>query len=111
MVDFVLNYFVYLCILTMSSHWYEKKVDEASPSIILAGRALLVKMPITLKLHGIFGSNFVYLSILTLSSHCYEKSDEAAPSIIFVGRPLLVKVLITLEPHGMWVQTLYTYVF
>ena len=50
-----------------------KKGDEASPSIILAGRALLVKMLITLEPHGIFGSNFVYLCILTLSSHWYEK--------------------------------------
>ena len=40
-----------------------KKGDEASPSIILAGRALLVKMLITHKPHGIFGSNFVYLCI------------------------------------------------
>ena len=39
--------------------------DEASPSIILAGLALLVKMLITLKIPGIFGSNFVYLCILT----------------------------------------------
>ena len=45
-----------------------QKGDEASPSIILTGRALLVKMPITPELHGIFGSNFVYLCILTLSS-------------------------------------------
>ena len=35
--------FIYLCIVTLSSHWYEK-CDEASTSIILAGRALLVKM-------------------------------------------------------------------
>ena len=52
-----------------------KKGDEASPSIILAGQALLVKMLITLEPHGIFGSNFVYLSILTLSSHWYEKMN------------------------------------
>ena len=45
---------VYLCILTLSSHQY-KKVDKASPSIILAGQALLVKMLITLEPHGIFG--------------------------------------------------------
>ena len=64
--------FEYLCILTLSSHWYAKG-DEASPSIILAGPALLVQMLITLKLHGIFCSNFVYLCILTLSSHWYEK--------------------------------------
>ena len=47
--------------------------DEASPSIILAGRALLVKMLITLEFRGIFASNFVYLCILTLSSHCHAK--------------------------------------
>ena len=52
--------FVYLCILTLSSRWYEKG-DEVSPSIILAGRALLVNMLITLEPHGIFGSNFVYI--------------------------------------------------
>ena len=50
-----------------------KKCDEASPSIIFAGRALLVKMLITLDPDGIFGSNFVYFSILTVSSHWYEK--------------------------------------
>ena len=50
-----------------------KKCDEASPSIILASQAFLVKMLITLEPHGIFGSNFVYVCILTLSSHWYEK--------------------------------------
>ena len=69
-----------------------KKGDEASPSIILASRALLVKMLITFEPHGIFGSNFVYLCILTLSSHWYVKGDEA----------LLVKRLIILEPHGIF---------
>ena len=47
--------------------------DEASPSIILAGRALLVKMLITFEPHGIFGSNFVFLCNLTLSGHWYAK--------------------------------------
>ena len=42
--------------------------DEALPSIILAGRALLVKMLITLEWRGIFDSDFVYLCILTLSN-------------------------------------------
>ena len=47
--------------------------DETSPSISLAGRALLVKMLIALELHGnmlitlelcgTFGSNFLYLCI------------------------------------------------
>ena len=34
--------------------------DEASPSIILAGQAILVKMLITLEPHDVFESNFVY---------------------------------------------------
>ena len=38
-----------------------QKGDKASPSIILASQALLVKMIITLEPHGIFGSNFVKL--------------------------------------------------
>ena len=38
-----------------------QKGDEASPSIILAGRALLVKMLITPEPRGAFGSNFEYL--------------------------------------------------
>ena len=76
--------------------------DEASPSIILAGQALFVKMLITLGPRGAFGSNYAYLCISTLSSHWYENGDEASPSIIFAGRPLLVKMLITLEPHGIF---------
>ena len=36
---FVSKYFVYLCILTSSSNWYEIG-DKASPSIISAGQAL-----------------------------------------------------------------------
>ena len=35
--------------------------DKASPSIILAGRAFLVKILITLEPHDIFASNFVLL--------------------------------------------------
>ena len=50
-----------------------KKCDEASLSFILAGRALLVKIIITLEPDGIYGSNFIYLCILTLSSHWYDK--------------------------------------
>ena len=37
-----------------------KKGDEASPSIILAGRALLMKMLITLEPDYAFGPNFEY---------------------------------------------------
>ena len=77
-----------------------KKCDEASPSIILVVRALLVKMLITLEPHGIFCSNFAYFCILTLFSHWYEKGEETSSSIILAGLALLVKMLITLEPHG-----------
>ena len=47
--------------------------DEASPSIVLAGRALLIKMFITHKLRGIFCSNVAHYCILTLSNHWYAK--------------------------------------
>ena len=76
--------FVHLCNLTLSSYWYEKG-DESSPSIILAGRAILVKMLKTLEPDGIFGSNFVHLCILTLSSHWFERRNEASPNIILAG--------------------------
>ena len=87
-----------------------QKCDEASPSIILAGRALLVKMLITLESHGIFGSNFVFLCILTLSSDWYEKGDEAPPSNILTGRALLVKMLIAIVPHGIFCSN-FVYLF
>ena len=67
--------------------------DEASPSIILAGQDLLIKMFITLELRGIFCSNFVYYCIL-------QNGDEASPSIILVNQALLVNMLIILEPCG-----------
>ena len=72
------------------------KGDEPLPSIILAGRAILVKMLITLEPHGIFGSNFVNLCISTLLSYWLQNGDEASPSIILAGRALLVKMLIPL---------------
>ena len=40
-----------------------KKGDEASPSIMLVGRALLVKMLITLEPRYAFGSNFDFFCI------------------------------------------------
>ena len=39
-----------------------QNVDKASLSINLDGRALLMKMLITLELSGIFGSNCVYFN-------------------------------------------------
>ena len=76
--------------------------DEASPSIILAGPALLAKMLITVEPHGIFGSNCVHIYVFY---HCQatgmKKGNEASPSIILAGQALLVKMLINLEPHGI----------
>ena len=88
-----------------------EKGDEASPSIICAGRALLVKMLITIEPHGKFGSNFVYLCILTLPSNCMQNGDEASPSISLAGRALLMKMFKTLELHSIFLQILYTIVF
>ena len=62
--------FVYLCILTLSSHWYEKG-DEASSSIILAGRALLVKMLITPEPRYAFCSHFDFFFFFPYSSFFY----------------------------------------
>ena len=40
--------------------------DEASPSIILAGRALLAKMLVTLERRGLFGLNFCILAYFNI---------------------------------------------
>ena len=68
----------------------------------MSGRALCVKMLITVELRGIFGSNVIYIYVFY---HCpatgMKKGDESSPSIILAGRALLVKMLITLEPHGI----------
>ena len=45
--------------------------DEVSPSIILAGQALLVKMLIPLEPHGLFGSNFVYYMYIIKHINAY----------------------------------------
>ena len=62
--------FVYLCILTLSSHWYEK-MSRGFTEHHFSRSSAFGKMLITLELDGIFGSNCVYLCILTLSSHWY----------------------------------------
>ena len=48
-------------------------MDEALLSISPVGHGQLVKMLITLELHGVFRSNFAYLFILKMSSHWYVK--------------------------------------
>ena len=75
--NFHVHCFIYINKICIVQPLLCKKGDEASPSIILAGQALLVKIVITLESHGIFGSNFVYfyiiMYILIVSSHWYEK--------------------------------------
>ena len=63
--------------------------EEASPSIILAGQALLVKMLISLGPHGIFCSNFVYLCILN------------------IAQPLICKVVTKLHGASFWPVELF----
>ena len=89
-----------------------QKGGEASPSIILTDRALLVKMLFTLEPQGIIGSNFVYLCILTLSSHWYAKRWR-----VFIEHHFGRLSSFSENAHNSWpawyilVQILYTYAF
>ena len=69
--------------------------DEASPSIILAVRAILMKMLVTLELRGIFWSNFVYYCILTCPTAGMRKVTRLLRASIWPVK-LLVKMLKTL---------------
>ena len=69
-------------------------MGEGLLSIILVGRGQLVKMLITLELHGIFGSNFAYLFILT--SYCFFFINPKKPSkaiLSFIWADLISKYL------------------
>ena len=72
--------------------------DEASPSIILAGLALLVKMFISLELCGSFGSNFFTYVFLHCPATRMQNSDEASLHHL-VGQALLMKMRI---PRTVW---------
>ena len=63
--------------------------DEASPSIILTGRALLEKVLITVEPHGIFCSKFVYLCILN------------------IAQPLICKMVTRLHGASFWPVELF----
>ena len=69
--------------------------DEASPSIISAGRALLVKMLTTVEPHGIFGSNFVYIFVFY---HC--------PAIIVYNRLTVFTVLTVFYCQSVTIEAL-----
>ena len=77
--------------------------DEASPGIILARLALLVKMLITLEACGSFGLNLFFTYVFY---HCpatsMQNSDEALLSIIWSVKLFLMKMLISLEPCGIF---------
>ena len=57
--------------------------DEASPSIILAGLALLVKVLITLEPCGSFGSIFFSYVFYHCPATSMQNSEEASLSIIW----------------------------
>ena len=79
-----------------------QNVNEASPSIILAGLALLMKMRITLELRGIFLLKFYLLLYFNTVQPlvCKTVARLHRASILPVG--LLVKMLKTLGPHGVF---------
>ena len=60
-----------------------QNVDEASPSIILAVRALLVKMLTPLEPRGAFGSNFVYLCIFNIVQPLVRKKVTTLHRALF----------------------------
>ena len=68
--------------------------DEASPSIILAGRAHLMKMN-----HFFIFFFFIFFNTYVVK-HCpatgMQNGDEASLSIILAGRALLKEMFITL---------------
>ena len=77
--------FAYLCILNIGM----QNADEASPKIILASRALLIKMLITLEMRGLFCSN-LYTIYFNIVQHCptagMRNGDEASSSINLAGQ-------------------------
>ena len=84
--------------------------DEASPSIIFAGQALLMKMLITLELRGIFCSNFLYilLHFNIVQPLVCETVTRLYRASIWPFK-LLVKMLKTLGPHGVFCMLIYYY--
>ena len=74
-----------------------QKGDEASPSIILAGQAFLVKMLIPLELCVAFGSTLHTYVFKHCPATGMQNGDEVSPSIIWQ-----IKILITLGPHDIF---------
>ena len=75
--------------------------DEASPSIILAGRALLMKMLITLELCYILFKFCILLCFNIVQSLVWETVTRLQRASIWPVK-LLVKMLKTLGPHGVF---------
>ena len=74
-----------------------KKGDKASPNIILAGRALLMKMLITLEPYDMLGSNLYTQIFQHFPVTGMPNGDEASSSIILFSRAIFIKMVITLE--------------
>ena len=62
-----------------------KNGGEASPSIILVGRALLVKMLITLNLMECFHQILLAYTVLHCLDNDIQNKNKASPSIIVAG--------------------------
>ena len=93
--------------------------DEVSPSIILAGRALLVKMLITLERFFLYLVQIYFTYVFQhYRATGMHNDDEASPSIILASRALSVKMHITLETPDIFssnfvylcILTLYMYI-
>ena len=93
------------CVLMYFEHCLAtdmQNVYEASPSIILAGLALLMKMRITLERRGIFLLKFcILLYFNTVQPLVCETVTRLHRASILPVR-LLVKMLKTLGPHGVF---------
>ena len=75
--------------------------NEASPSNILAGQALLVKMLITMD-RMVYFVKFCILMYFSIVQQLVCKTVTGLHGASFWGRALLVKMLITFEPHGIF---------
>ena len=76
--------------------------DEASPNIILVGRALLVKCSYLLN-RVVHMVQTLYTCVFYLCPDTgMQNNDEASPIIILVAQALLVKMLKTLGPQGIF---------
>ena len=77
--------------------------NEASPRIILAVQALLVKMLKKLLTGMVYFDKILYAYVFYhFPATVMQNVDKTSLSITLVSQAFLVKMLITLEPHGIF---------